>query len=172
MHDADATQLVADLSSRKVSARELLEMTIARIEALDPQINAVVVRDFERARRQAHEADEALKPFVEGVKSAKAQLQDATMWLMQNGLQNPDNAAAASTDYLHLFGLTGLAYMWALIAQAANANIAAGDADSFYADKLITGRYFLDRILPDAGAHLAKLKTGAAPLMALAAEGF
>ncbi len=60
MHDADATQLVADLSSRKVSARELLEMTIARIEALDPQINAVVVRDFERARRQAHEADEAL----------------------------------------------------------------------------------------------------------------
>lgn len=60
MHYADATQLVADLKRRKISARELLELTIARIEALDPQINAVVVRDFERARREARDADEAL----------------------------------------------------------------------------------------------------------------
>jgi len=57
---ADATQLVADLKRRNVSARELLELTITRIEALDPQINAVVVRDFERARRAAGDADEAL----------------------------------------------------------------------------------------------------------------
>ena len=60
MHYADATQLVADMKRRKISARELLELTIARIEALDPQINAVVVRDFERARREASDADEAL----------------------------------------------------------------------------------------------------------------
>jgi hypothetical protein len=119
-----------------------------------------------------HESDEALKPFVEGLKSVKAQLQDATLWLMQNGLQNPDNAAAASTDYLHLFGLTGLAYMWALIAQAANAKIAAGDADGFHETKLATGRYFLERLLPDAGAHLAKLKTGAANLMVLDEAAF
>src|SRR3712207_6880494 len=42
-----------------------------------------------------------------------------SMWLMQNGLANPDNAGAASSDYLHLFGLTALAYMWALMAKAA-----------------------------------------------------
>jgi amidase len=57
---ADATQLVADLRSRKISARELLDITIARIEALDPQINAVVVRDFERAMPEAADADAAL----------------------------------------------------------------------------------------------------------------
>ena len=94
------------------------------------------------------------------------------MWLMQNGLANPDNAGAASTDYLHLFGLTGLAYMWALMAKAAQAKIAAGDADPFYANKLVIGRYFLERVLPDAGAALAKLKTGAETVMALPAEAF
>ena len=92
--------------------------------------------------------------------------------MVPNGLQNPDNAGAASTDYMHLFGLTGLAYMWALMAKAANAKIAAGSSDPFFTTKLVTGRYFIERVLPDAGAHLAKLKTGSATLMALPAEAF
>jgi alkylation response protein AidB-like acyl-CoA dehydrogenase len=120
----------------------------------------------------ANGADAVLQPFAEGLGSAKAQLQEATMWLMQNGFSNPDNAIAGSTDYLRLFGLTGLAYMWALIAQAASARIAAGDADPFYANKLVTGRYFLQRVLPDAGAALAKVKAGAETVMALPAEAF
>ena len=119
-----------------------------------------------------HEDAADLKPFIEGLKSAKTQLQDATMWLMQNGLANPENAGAASTDYLHLFGLAGLAYMWALIAKAANARIAAGDTDPFYQNKLVTGRYFLERILPETGMRLAKLKMGSGAVMALEAEAF
>ncbi len=102
----------------------------------------------------------------------KAQLQEATFWLMQNGSQNPEEAGAASTDYLHLFGLTALAYMWALIAKAALAKTAVGDVDPFYADKLATGRYFLDRLLPDSTGHLAKLKAGAKSMMALNADAF
>jgi len=120
----------------------------------------------------AHGEDAALKPFVDGLAAAKAQLQDGAFWLMQNGLANPDNAGAASTDFLHLFGLTGLAYMWALMAKAALARIAAGDTDPFYAHKLVVGRYFLERLLPDAGAHLAKMKTGSATMMELPAEAF
>ena len=94
------------------------------------------------------------------------------MWLMQNGLANPDNAGAASTDYMHLFGITGLAYMWALMAKVAQAKIEAGDTDPFYANKIAVGQYFLERILPDAGAHLTKLKAGSATMMAMAAEAF
>ena len=120
----------------------------------------------------AEPADETVAPFVEGVKAAKAQLQEASLWLMQNGVSNPDNAAASSHDYLNILALAGLAYMWAKMASAAQARLAAGDADGFYANKLITGRYFLERILPEAASHLAKLKTGAAPVMALAAEAF
>ena len=114
----------------------------------------------------------ALAPFIAGLTDAKAKLQEATFWLMQHGTQNPEDAGAASMDYLTLFGLTALAYMWAMMAEAAQAKIDGGDADPFYADKLITGRYFLERVLPDAAACLAKLKTGSATMMALPAEGF
>ncbi|MDB5480381.1 MAG: acd [Caulobacteraceae bacterium] len=119
-----------------------------------------------------HADETALKPFVEALSDTKAKLQDATMWLMQNGLSNPDNAAAASTDYLHLFGLTGLAYMWALMAKAAGGRIAEGDADPFYANKVHVGRHFLERILPGAGAHLARIKSGAATMMGFPNEAF
>ena len=119
-----------------------------------------------------HGADEAVKPFIDGLADAKKKLQEATMWLMQNGMQNPDNAGAASTDYLNIFGLTALAYVWAQMALAAQKAVDGGSSDPFYANKLMTGRYFVERILPDAGAHLVKLKTGADVLMALPAEAF
>ena len=116
--------------------------------------------------------NEAIKPFVDGLADTKKKLQEGTMWLMQNGMANPDNAAAASTDYLHIFGLTALAYMWAQMAKSAQAKIAAGDADPYYVTKLQTGQYFVERILPDAAAHLTKLKTGAEVLMQMPAEAF
>ncbi|MBP8246706.1 MAG: acyl-CoA dehydrogenase C-terminal domain-containing protein [Phenylobacterium sp.] len=121
---------------------------------------------------EQNQGDAALQPFTEGLADAKAKLQEGTLWLMQNGLMNADNAGAASTDYMHLFGLTALAYMWALIAKTAQAKIAAGDTDPFYATKLTVGRYYMQRVLPDAGAHLAKLTTGAELMMALPAEAF
>ncbi|WP_396595477.1 acyl-CoA dehydrogenase C-terminal domain-containing protein [Brevundimonas sp. R86498] len=117
-------------------------------------------------------AGTAVKPFVDGLADAKTKLQEATMWLMQNGMQNPDNAGAASTDYLNLFGLTALAYMWAQMAKAAQAKVDEGTTDPFYVTKLQTGRYFVERILPDAQGHLVKLKTGADVLMQMPAEAF
>jgi alkylation response protein AidB-like acyl-CoA dehydrogenase len=121
---------------------------------------------------EANEGDKDLKAFTDGIAGAKAQLQEATMWLMQNGVANPDNAGAASTDYLQLFGLTALAYMWGLQAKAALARIATGDNDPFYANKLTIGRYYIERILPETGGRLAKLKTGAELMMKLPAEAF
>jgi hypothetical protein len=120
-----------------------------------------------------HEDDAELAEFVEALKTNKAQLQDGTMWLMQNGMTNFDNAGAASHDYLNLFGITALTYMWALQAKAAFAAKKSGGAsDPYFDTKLATGRYFLARMAPDAPAHLAKLKSGAGPVMALAAEAF
>jgi len=121
---------------------------------------------------EAQQGDADMKPFTDGLASVKAQLQEATMWLMQNGLANPDNAGAASTDYMHLFGITGLAFMWAQIARACLDRAKAGDADPFYSNKLVVGRYFVERIIPEGTSHLAKLKTGSATLMALPAEAF
>ncbi|MEL6956356.1 MAG: acyl-CoA dehydrogenase C-terminal domain-containing protein [Pseudomonadota bacterium] len=116
------------------------------------------------------EGNDALAPFIEGLKAAKAQLQEATQWLMQNGMTNFNNAGASSNDYLHLFGLTALAYMWAQMAEVAMDK--AGSNDPFYETKVKTGRYFMDRILPETAAHLAKVKAGADTMMALDADAF
>src|SRR5215472_8190992 len=57
---ASISNLSNALRSRKISASELLEHTIARIEALDQRLNAIVVRDFDRAKDAARAADAAL----------------------------------------------------------------------------------------------------------------
>ncbi len=111
-----------------------------------------------------------MEPFLEGLKSAKAQLQDGTTWLMQNGMSNFDNAGAASSDYLQLFGLTALAYMWAQMAKVSLEKKDSGDP--YYDTKLKTGRYFMDRVLPETASHLAKVKTGADAMMALEEAAF
>jgi len=55
-----ATETAQALAARRISARELLEHVIQRIEPRDGPINAVVVRDFGRAREAAGAADAAL----------------------------------------------------------------------------------------------------------------
>jgi alkylation response protein AidB-like acyl-CoA dehydrogenase len=119
-----------------------------------------------------NQSNAELKPYLEGLAGAKAQLQEATMWLMQNGMSNFDNAGAASHDYLQLFGLTALCFMWAQMAKAALLGKASAPDDPFYDAKLKTGRYFLERRLPETASHLAKVKAGAEAMMALDADAF
>jgi len=109
---------------------------------------------------------------VEALETALGKLKKATNWLVEKGLENFDNAGAASTDYLHLFGLTCMAYMWAKMARAAAAKIAEGSDNPFYASKLVTAKYFAERWIPDAQAHLARVEAGAATMMELDAEAF
>jgi len=115
-----------------------------------------------------------MTPYVKPLAQALGELQQATMWFMQNALSNPENAGAGSTDYMHLFGLVALGYMWCLIAQAAKDKAAANGngADDLIAAKLTTGRFFAERMLPAATTHLARIKAGAASTMALPAEAF
>jgi alkylation response protein AidB-like acyl-CoA dehydrogenase len=114
-------------------------------------------------------SEPGMEGYVQGLKSASDQLREGTMWLMQNGMSNFDNAGSSSHDYLNLFALTGLAYIWTLTARVA---LPKQDADAFYRTKIALADYFFQRVLPDAAAHLAKVKTGAAPVMALSADAF
>jgi alkylation response protein AidB-like acyl-CoA dehydrogenase len=125
--------------------------------------------DIEEFCSQNAESED-LRPFLPALAGAGEQLRDATLWLMQNGMTDFDNAGAASHDYLQLFGLTVFALVWARMARVAIDRQASGD--SFYADKLATARYFYSRVLPDAGSHLAKVKAGASVVMALRADAF
>ncbi|MGE5367501.1 MAG: acyl-CoA dehydrogenase C-terminal domain-containing protein [Betaproteobacteria bacterium] len=118
--------------------------------------------------------DPVMTPYVKPVSQALGDLQQATMWFLQNALGNPDNAGAGATDYMHLFGLVALGYMWCLIAEAAKAKPGAGGdgATDRMAQRLATGRFFMERMLPATATHLARIKAGAASTMALPAEAF
>ena len=120
---------------------------------------------------EENRADEKMAPFTKALKKGLNDLQAATMWLMQNAMAKPDNAGAASTDYLHLFGLVALGYMWARMAKVSQAKLAEGGA-AFHEAKLVTARYYMERVMPETSAHLARLSTGADAMMALPAEAF
>jgi alkylation response protein AidB-like acyl-CoA dehydrogenase len=119
------------------------------------------------------EGVDALRPFVSGLKGGLDHLQKATMWLMQNAMAKPDNAGAGSNDYMHLFGLVALGYMWARIADSAMARKTADASLATTMDaKLIAGQFFMERMMPETGAHLARISTGATTMMAMPAEAF
>jgi hypothetical protein len=99
------------------------------------------------------------------------------MWFMTNAIGNPDNAGAGATDDMHMFGLVALGYMWCRIVEAAQAKLAGVDAGGQNSAermkaKLVTARFFMERMLPETAAHLARIQAGAASTMELPAEAF
>ena len=120
-----------------------------------------------------NEADEALKPYIAGLQKGAGHLQQATMWFMQNGLAKPDNAGAGSYDYMQMFGSVALGLMWAKIARAALAKKAADPSQAAAMDaKLLTGKFFFERMMPETAANLARISTGADTMMAMPADMF
>jgi acyl-CoA dehydrogenase len=151
------------------------------IQALDlvgrklPRDNGRAVMTFFAevgAFAKEHGADEAMKPYIAPVSTALGHLQQATMWLMQNAMAKPDNAGAAATDYMHLFGYTVLGYMWAKMAKVALDKIAASGTTPYLSTKLVTGRFYMERMLPETALRLARIQSGSTTTMELAAEAF
>ncbi|MZR11807.1 acyl-CoA dehydrogenase [Maritimibacter sp. DP07] len=111
--------------------------------------------------------------FLDPLKDASKDLQSAAMFFMQNGMKNPNHALAGSYDFMTMFGHVALGFMWAHMAKAAYAALDAGTDDAaFYETKLATGRYYMKRQLPATKMHLARIESGAEPVMELAAEAF
>ena len=121
-----------------------------------------------------NEGNEALKDdFLEPLKAASKDLQAAGMFFMQNGMQNPNAALAGSYDFMHLFGHTVLGLMWARMAKAAHEALEAGTGNAdFYKSKITTGRYYMARQLPMTRTHLARIQSGADPVMSLPEDQF
>ncbi|WP_394208313.1 acyl-CoA dehydrogenase C-terminal domain-containing protein [Pseudomonas putida] len=111
------------------------------------------------------ELDEFAKPLA----ASLDQLDGLTEWVLEQAKGNPNEIGAASVEYLHAFGYVAYAYMWALMARAAN----AGEGDeAFYSGKLGTARFYFARLLPRVDSLVASVKAGSESLYLLDAEQF
>lgn len=152
------------------------------VQALDlvgrklPMEGGRLVRRFfslVKADLDATADDETLAALAKPVGEALSKLQKATMWLAEKAFANPDEAGAAASDYLHLMGYTALGWQWVKLATVAQRKLSAGEGDArFLRAKLKTARFFMSHMLPETNALLARIQSGAAPIMALDEDEF
>ncbi|MCP3673154.1 MAG: acyl-CoA dehydrogenase [Gammaproteobacteria bacterium] len=117
------------------------------------------------AKYIAQESENAeMNEFIQPLSTAFTQLQQATGWIAKNAPANPDNAGSASVDYLRMFGLVTVGYMWARMAQIALAK-QAGDETAFYKAKIKTARFYMQKLLPQTASLLATVEAGSDSLM-------
>ncbi|WP_430463068.1 acyl-CoA dehydrogenase C-terminal domain-containing protein [Tabrizicola sp.] len=129
--------------------------------------------DMVKAECKAHDADPRMAAFTDPLKQASKAMQAAGMFFMQEGMKNPNAALAGSYDFMLMMGHVCMGLMWTRMAKAALAALDAGAGDAAFLNaKLATGRYYMTRQLPAVGMHLARIESGADPVMALAAEAF
>jgi len=122
---------------------------------------------------QAGEGD----PVAGALGKALGELQAATMWFMANGMKDPNHVGAGAVPYMHLMGLVAVGLMWLRMAGAAARLKAAGEdvgpfGAAFLDAKLVTARFYADRVLPQAGALRRTIEGGADTIMALPPEAF
>jgi alkylation response protein AidB-like acyl-CoA dehydrogenase len=118
-------------------------------------------------------ADTRFAGLAGDLAAAKADLEGATMWLMQNAMANPDHAGAAATAYLRLMALVVFGHFWLVMARTAQARLDDGDADRLFLEaKLLTARHFFERQLPDTASLARKVKAGADTLMQMPEAAF
>ena len=124
-----------------------------------------------RALIEEHRSNANLKEFVEPLDAALTELEDVTSWVIAQARENPEEAGAASVDYMRYIGLVSLGFMWLRMVKVASDSPIEGDS-GFYATKLSTARFFMQRLLPQTHALGAIIRAGSSSLMAPEAEAF
>jgi alkylation response protein AidB-like acyl-CoA dehydrogenase len=110
----------------------------------------------------ANADEEAMAEFIAPVQAACEHLQIATGYVMEAGMTDHDEIGAASVDYLRLFGLVALGFMWARMAKIA---LPKAEGSGFYQAKIGTARFYMQRLLPQTAALLTTIQSGAAVMM-------
>ncbi|MGI4730834.1 MAG: acyl-CoA dehydrogenase C-terminal domain-containing protein [Janthinobacterium lividum] len=130
----------------------------------------IVTEEVAAAKRDPATAD-----IAERLGKALGDLQASTMWFMGNGMKNPDNVGAGAYSYMELMGVVAIGLMWLRMAVAASRLKGQGDegyGTAFLDAKLVTARFYAERVLPETGALRRKIEGGAEAVMALPPEMF
>lgn len=123
---------------------------------------------------EEHQGNEELQEFIFPLAKAFAKLQQATAIIAQKGMKDPNEAGAASTDYLRMMALVAIGYMWVQMAHKAYEKLENNDdgKQEFYETKIKTARFFFQKLLPEADGRFKCILSGAASVMDLKAEAF
>jgi hypothetical protein len=116
----------------------------------------------------ANADDAAMEPFIAPMQTALEHLQIATGHIMEAGMANHDEIGAASVDYLRLFGLVALGFMWARAAKIALPKA----EEEFYQAKIGTAKFFMQRLLPQTASLLTVIQSGSETMMDFADAAF
>ena len=130
---------------------------------------------FELVGREVAEARAEGDPggVASALEPALADLQSATMWLAQHGMQDPNNAGAGAYAYMELMGLVSFGWMWLKMAKVSSKALAeGGDDKTFHEAKLATARFYAQRDLPQSSAHRREIEAGAETVMAIPEYAF
>jgi alkylation response protein AidB-like acyl-CoA dehydrogenase len=115
---------------------------------------------------EAQAAGDALGLIGDRLTEALTTLEDATNWLMANGLADPVNALAGATPYLRMCGIVTGGWLLARSALAAQRHLDAGESDDRLDQKIVTARFYCDQLLPQAAGFLAAVTAGPGDLVA------
>ncbi|HTY70531.1 MAG TPA: acyl-CoA dehydrogenase C-terminal domain-containing protein [Alphaproteobacteria bacterium] len=119
----------------------------------------------------AANAQPALAEFVRPLGVALDRLRGVTDWILKAGGADPEESAAAATEYLRLFGLVALGYMWARSAAVA-LPAAGGPEAGFYQAKLNLARFYVQRLLPQTEALASAILAGGRAIRAFEEAAF
>jgi hypothetical protein len=113
--------------------------------------------------------DEKMREFIEPLTIALDDFTELTHYLLAKSKENINEIGAAANDYLHVFGYTAMAFVWAKMAEVA---LEKENSDDFYQAKIKTARYYFSRLLPRRVSLIASAKAGSEPLFDIDDELF
>jgi len=148
-----------------IQALDLIGRKVAANGGAHYRIFEGEVKDF--IASQADNKD--MNEFVQPLKAALANLTELTEWIMEKAKNNPNEIGASSVEYLHVFGYTAFAYMYAMMAEKALQN---KGSEPFYENKLATARFFVKRLLPRYISLSEAVKGGSDCLYEMDADQF
>jgi alkylation response protein AidB-like acyl-CoA dehydrogenase len=146
-----------------VQAMDLVGRKLGRKGGAAPLALFGAINGFIEENGNDPEVAFCVRPLREGLDA----LQGATLWLARHGMSNPNDAGAAAVDYLRLMGIVVVGWMWARMARHAHGKRAAKAGNAvFYEQKLISARYWMERVMPECASLRVRVEAGSAAIMA------
>jgi hypothetical protein len=104
---------------------------------------------------------ESMQEFTQPLAAATDELANLTEHLLTAAQASPEELGCAANDYLHVFGYTAMAYVWAKMAEV---SLSASEDKNFHESKIRTARYYFSRLLPRCQSLITSAKSGQSAL--------